>query len=78
MTADVEMDAAADRDELQQARAAARRSEQELGLALARLERSIREPFAVGKRIKESPALWLAGAFVIGFILGRTTANGRE
>jgi hypothetical protein len=78
VTADVDVDAAVERDELQEARAAARRSEQELGLALARLERSIRDPFAVGRRIEESPALWLAGAFVIGFILGRTTANGRE
>lgn len=71
-------EAAIERDELRAARLAAERSEQELGRALQRLERAVREPFAVGQRIQDAPVLWLAGAFVVGFVIGRVTMDDRE
>lgn len=57
--------------ELEKAREAALRSEQELGRALTRLEQSIREPLDIRGHIGDAPIRWLAGAFVIGFLIGR-------
>ncbi len=63
--------------ELERARNAARRSEQELGRALTRLEQSIREPLDVRGHIGDAPIRWLAGAFVIGFLIGRAARGPR-
>lgn len=65
-------------DELHRARRAARRSEEELGQALIRLESSLRQPFAIGDRVAEAPVRWLAGAFALGFILARATRGRRD
>ena len=66
----------ADTGEKRRLREALRESREELDEAVLELRQAARESLTPGEVIARRPYLWLAGAFVVGALLGRR--NGQR